>query len=103
MAKKATCEIQRYSPDTLRGLNSEQVNLRKKQKLVNNTKQKTSKTYSKIFADNIFTFFNMLWLVIIIALVIVKSYSDLLFIVVIAFNTGIAIFQEIRSKRLWPN
>ncbi len=91
--------IERYQPSVIEGLNNEQVQNRKKQKLVNNTKQKTSKSYLKIFSDNVFTFFNMLWLIIFIALILVESYSNLLFIVVIIFNTGIAIFQEIRSKK----
>jgi cation-transporting ATPase E len=99
MAKKSEIKIERYQPIVHEGLTNQQVKSRIEQELVNNTKQKTSKSYLKIFTDNIFTFFNMLWLVIIAALIVVKSYSDLLFIVVIVFNTGIAIFQEIRSKR----
>ena len=93
-------EIERFSPNINFGLSKEQVELRKSEKLVNNTKQKTSKTYLKIFLDNIFTFFNMLWLAIFIALIVVKSYENLLFIVVIFFNTLIAIIQEIRSKHV---
>ena len=50
-------EIERFSPNINFGLSKEQVELRKSEKLVNNTKQKTSKTYLKIFLDNIFTFF----------------------------------------------
>ena len=91
--------VERFSPSQSEGLSLEQVSKRISQKLVNNTKQKTSKSYLKIFTDNIFTFFNMLWLAIFIALIIVKSYENLLFIIVIIFNTAIAIFQEIRSKR----
>ncbi len=97
--KKETQEIVRYNPDFKIGLTKDQVDLRKSQKLINNTKQKTSKSYFRIFFDNIFTFFNMLWLAIFIALAVVKSYENLLFIIVVFFNTAIAIFQEIRSKR----
>lgn len=99
MAKKTEIAIERYKPESRTGLNNQQVKERVGQKLVNNTKQRTSKSYMRIFLDNIFTFFNVLWVIIIIALVIVKSYSDLLFVIVIVFNTGIAIFQEIRSKK----
>ena len=101
MRKKKQEEIiiQRYTPDKNVGLSAHQVETRKQEKLVNNTKQKTSKSYFRIFFDNIFTFFNLLWLAIFIALAVVHSYDNLLFIIVILFNTGIAIFQEIRSKR----
>ncbi len=91
--------IERYSPDKNVGLSNEQIEKRKQQKLVNNTKQKTSKSYFRIFFDNIFTFFNLLWLGIFIALLVVHSYENLFFMVVILFNTAIAIIQEIRSKR----
>lgn len=92
--------IERFSPNINFGLSNEQVEQRKSEKLVNNTKQKTSKTYLRIFVDNIFTVFNMLWLAIFIALLAVKSYENLLFIVVVFFNTLIAIIQEIRSKHI---
>lgn len=93
-------DVKRYMPDIQEGLNERQIKSRISQNLVNNTKQKSSRSYLKIFINNIFTFFNILWLGIFIALVVVKSYSNLLFMVVIVFNTGIAIFQEIRSKRV---
>lgn len=91
--------IERFEPSLQQGLSDEQVQQRIKDKLVNNTKQKTSKSYFKIFFDNIFTFFNMIWLLIFIALLLVKSYVNLFFMVVIVMNTSIAIFQEIRSKK----
>ena len=97
--KCKTSVIERYNPKIDKGLSNEQVCERISQKLLNNTKQKTSKSYLKIFADNIFTFFNFLWLAIFVALVVVKSYINLLFMVVVVLNTAIAIFQEIRSKK----
>ena len=97
--KKQQEPIVRYAAASDFGLNDEQIKERIEHKLVNNTKQKTSKSYLKIFSDNIFTFFNFLWLLIFIALIVVKSYVDLLFMVVIVLNTAIAIFQEIRSKK----
>ena len=97
--KRENIHIERFEPSLEQGLSNEQVNQRIKEKLINNTKQKTSKSYLKIFIENIFTYFNMIWLVIFVALLLVKSYINLLFIVVILLNTSIAIFQEIRSKR----
>ena len=97
--KKVEQIIKRYSPEINSGLSNEQIEERKLNNLVNNTKQKTSKSYARIFIDNIFTYFNVLWLAIFVALLIVGSYENLFFIVVIVLNTAIAIFQEIRSKR----
>jgi len=81
------------------GLTESQVEERKALKLTNNTKIKASKSYFSIFAKNIFTFFNFIWLIIAVALICVESYSNLLFLVVIVLNTALAIFQEIRAKR----
>lgn len=97
--KTKNLHITRFEPSYNQGLSDEQVEQRIKEKLVNNTKQKTSKSYFKIFVENIFTFFNFLWLVIFFALLFVKSYTNLFFMVVIIMNTSIAIIQEIRSKK----
>lgn len=98
--KNESQNFERFFPSVNAGLTNKQVELRQSQNLVNNTKQKTSKTYLKIFVDNIFTFFNMIWLAIFIALLAVKSYENLFCIVVVFFNTTIAIIQEIKSKRV---
>ena len=91
-------DVVRYSADYKTGLSKEQVDERIANNLLNSTKVKSSKSYWSIFAKNIFTFFNMLWLIIAVALIIVGSYSDLVFIFVIVANTAIAIIQEIRAK-----
>ena len=96
---QSVTNIERYNPSVESGLVTEQINKRKEEKLVNNTKQKTSKSYFRIFFDNICTYFNLIWLLIFVALLVVKSYTNLFFMLVIVFNTAIAIFQEIRSKR----
>ncbi len=90
--------IVRFDPTIEKGLSEEEVKQRINDKLTNSTKIKTSKTYLSIFVKNIFTFFNMMWLLIAIALFAVGSYSDLLFLFVIVANTAIAIIQEIRAK-----
>lgn len=99
LSKNKNVHITRFEPSYNQGLSDEQVEQRIKEKLVNNTKQKTSKSYFKIFVENIFTFFNFLWLIIFFALLFVKSYTNLFFMVVIIMNTSIAIIQEIRSKK----
>lgn len=96
--EKSIKPIVRFNPELEKGLNEDEVKQRIAEKLTNKTKVKASKTYLSIFVKNIFTFFNMLWLLIAIALLCVGSYSDLLFMFVIVANTSIAIIQEIRAK-----
>lgn len=90
--------VERFNPDFNNGLSNAQVEQRQNANLFNNTNVKTSKTYRSIFFKNIFTFFNMLWLIIAVALICVGSYKDLIFIFIIVANTAIAIVQEIRAK-----
>ena len=89
--------IQRYQPDQ-NGLSLLQVKQRQADKLVNKVKQKSSKSVFKIIFDNVVTFFNLIWLLIFIALMAVQSYSNLLFVVVVCLNTLISIVQEIKAK-----
>lgn len=90
--------IVRYQTDKEHGLSEEQVSERKEHKLINDTKIKTSNSYLTIFAKNIFTVFNMIWLLIAIALMCVNAWGDLIFLFVVIANTAISIFQEIKSK-----
>ena len=92
-------DIKRYSPSIEDGLSSQVVEERKENGLTNNAKIKSSTTYASIFVKNIFTLFNLLWFIIAVALLIVKSYQDLFFLLVIVLNTAIAIIQEVRAKK----
>ena len=98
MKLKKDFDIVRYNPQIDTGLSAEQVKERQEHKLFNKVKQKTGKSYFRIFFDNIFTFFNLIWILIFSALVAVESYNDLLFIVVIFLNTLISIIQECKAK-----
>lgn len=91
-------QFARYFPSAHDGLSNDEVALRISQKLVNDTKVKSSKSYLSIFVKNTCTFFNLLCIAIAIALIVVKSYANLIFLVVISLNTILAIIQEIRAK-----
>lgn len=90
--------IVRYQTDKDHGLSEEQINERIEHKLVNDTQIKTSNSYLSIICKNTFTVFNVIWLVIAIALMCVNAWSDLLFLFVVIANTAISIFQEIKAK-----
>ncbi len=90
--------IVRYQTDKNIGLSEEQINERIEHKLVNDTKIRTSNSYLSIIAKNVFTVFNMIWLVIAVALMCVNAWGDMIFIFVVIANTAISIFQEIKAK-----
>lgn len=96
--RKELSPLTRVNADPNTGLTNEEVKERKDRKLVNIAKNKGSKSVLRIIAENVFTFFNFIWIAIFIALCAVEAYSDLLFIVVIVLNTLIAIIQEIKAK-----
>lgn len=59
-----------------------------------------SKTIKEIVKGNIFTYFNYIFLIIAILLILVGSFRDLTFLPIILANTLIGIVQEIRSKKV---
>lgn len=91
---------ERYKPNLYMGLNNEQVSSRMKEKLFNKDVSVPTKSISRIFYDNIFTIFNFLNIALGIAIILVHSYKNLLFLGVAFCNTLISLFQEIRAKRV---
>ena len=96
--KKEAQPLVRVNPDPAIGLTDSELEERKKRKLENVAKNKSSKSVLRIIFDNVFTFFNLIWIIIFIALVSVEAYSDLVFMLVVVLNTLIAIIQEIKAK-----
>lgn len=90
---------QRIQADHKTGLNDSQVQERVQNGYVNYFESHTTKSYKKIFFSNIFTFFNMLMFAIAIALIIVKAYNNLFFMLILFCNTTIGIIQEIKAKQ----
>ena len=91
-------DIERISAEPEIGLTSEQVAKRVEQGADNRPVDSPSKTVKEIVADNLFTYFNLVFLVIAVLLALVGSYRDLTFLPIIISNTLIGIFQEMRSK-----
>lgn len=60
---------------------------------------KATKTISQILRDNICTVFNLLNLMIAVALAAVGAWKNILFIFIILINTAVGIVQEIKAKR----
>ena len=83
-----------------RGLTSQQVADLTARGLYNKPVENQSKTIKQIIASNTFTYFNLIFVIFSVLLILVKSYRDLSFMPVIIANTLIGIIQEIRSKRV---
>lgn len=83
-----------------KGLTSEQVCQRVENGQVNGCVNPKTKSVKQIFIHNIFTFFNLINLILAVAVFIVGSPKNAMFALVIVFNTAIGIFQEIRAKRI---
>lgn len=81
------------------GLSSFEVEKRKKEGKVNISSNLKTKSVKRIFYDNIVTLFNLINVVLFIALLLVGSYKNILFMGVVLTNIAIGVFQEIRSKR----
>jgi len=92
-------ELPVVEADPEQGLSREQVTQRQKGGWANVAVQSPTKTEREIVRGNVFTFFNLIFLVLAAALVAVGSYKDATFILIAVANTAIGIFQEIRSKR----
>ena len=81
------------------GLTTQEVDKRVSEGKVNVDTSKPEKTLGNILFKNICTLFNLLNVVLALAVFLVGSYKNMLFIGVVFFNTIIGIVQEIRSKK----
>lgn len=84
---------------TEKGLTKEEVEERIEEGRVNILDTSATKSVGKIVLENVFTFFNMIFVFIAVILIAVGSYGELTFIVIIVLNTGIGIVQELASKK----
>lgn len=85
--------------DPREGLSGRDVVLRQQNGLRNITPASNTKSEKQIIKENVFTFFNLIFIVLAVLLLIVGSFKNMTFLVVAIANTMIGIFQEIRAKR----
>ena len=101
-AKKipSSSEVERFIVDPDKGLSEKQVETRFNQFLFNDVNQKYSKSYRSIFFGNICTIFNLLCVIVAVALVIAQApITQFLFAVIFLVNLVIGIVQEILAKK----
>ena len=92
--------IERYNPNIEEGLSNNQVEKRKKEGLVNFDTTSPTKSIKSIIISNFFTIFNLMNLLLALAVFAVGEYKNMLFIGLVVINTAISTFQEIHSKRV---
>ena len=90
--------VERFSPPIDTGLTSEQVDKRYEEGLVNVDTTKKGKSILGIVLSNVFTFFNIVYIIIAVLLCIYGLVGQCTFVPVVVANTAIAIVQEIKSK-----
>lgn len=99
-SRKERIETTRYTPDYKVGLTKAQVQEHKLHGWTNAAVDPPSKTTREIIRENTFTYFNLIFLVLGILLIVAGAFRDLTFLPVIITNTLIGIFQEIRAKKV---
>ena len=82
------------------GLTSEQVRDRIRHGKINTPVETSTHSVKKIVLENIFTYFNFIFVVLAVMLIMVGSFKDLSFMLIVIANTVIGIMQEIRSKNI---
>ncbi len=87
----------KVDPD--RGLSAAQVAARVEAGLTNDAPNPTSRTVREIVRANVFTRFNALLGVLLLAIFAIREFKDGLFGIVLVLNALIGIIQEVRSKR----
>ena len=81
------------------GLSTEEVELRKKQGFVNKTQKKVTKSIWQILLDNVFTFFNFIYIIIVVLMANAKlAFSNFLFLVPVVSNVVIGVVSDIRAR-----
>ena len=89
--------------DELRGLTEEEAIKLEEEGKNNFLVLPPSKTKEQIIKENVFTYFNFVFIFLALLLLMVGAFRDMLFLGVIISNTLIGIFQELRAKKVLDN
>lgn len=92
--------IERYEADIENGLSKVQVQEHIDSGWTNKPVEAQSKTVQEIIRSNLFTYFNMIFAVLAVLLIIAGSFRSLTFLPIVLANLLIGIIQEIRAKKV---
>lgn len=93
-------DINRITPDADYGLTDKQVEKYKKNGWSNEAVKPPVRTAKEIVVENIFTYFNLIFLILTLLLCLVNSFRNLTFLPIIIANIFIGIIQELRAKKV---
>lgn len=82
------------------GLSSAEVRKRAAKGLANRTSDNEEKTTKDIIKENVFTYFNLIFIVLGILLIIAGAFNNLTFLPVVIANTLIGTIQELSAKKV---
>ena len=91
-------EITRVTPSPEQGLTDVQVKERISSGYANLPVDTSSKSVGAIIAENVFTYFNLIFTILAVLLIMVGQWKDLSFMPIIIFNSLIGIIQELKAK-----
>ena len=91
-------EDTQQQPQPIQGLSTAEVNERIAAGKINENADVHTRSIPRIVRDNICTLFNLVNIVLAIAIFWTGSYRNLLFMAIIICNIAIGIYQEVRSK-----
>ena len=100
MKEVTKVDVERIEADYSQGLSTAQVEERIRTGNTNAAVKPPMKTTGEIFRDNICTYFNLIFGVLAVLVILVGHYKSLTFMPVIIANTVIGIFQELRAKKI---
>ncbi len=96
--RRRTASPTRYTPTPDTGLSTAEVCERVATGHTNYVKKSSAKPTWRIFADNICTYFNLIWAVIMAVLLFLDEFDQMFFVLIVFANTAIAIFTELQAK-----
>ena len=83
-----------------RGLSDEEVQQRRNAGKTNAMPDSGTQSISDIVKKNVFTYFNLIFAIIAVLLIVAGSFKNLTFLPVVIANTVIGIVQQVRSKKV---
>ncbi len=84
----------------MKGLSSEEVNKLMQDGKNNFIKNSASKSVIEIILSNLLTYFNLIFLILAILVILSGSFKNLMFLPVVIINLIIGIFQQLKSKKI---
>ena len=88
-----------FHQQTLKGLSDSEVKERIASGLINRQVANQSQSSKAIIRNNVFTFFNLINLILFVALIMVGSFKNGFFMGVVIINTAIGIYQQLKAKK----